>query len=123
MPLFGRRGRDDVPDQSALNAQASVDSLVAGGLPLFAHERLKLAAVFTGDLSVDDFALAQLQGVEPIAQVMGSSVYHVGWQRSPGSSWSAPTGTQELTTVSHAWNEARRLAFDRLRQEAALVGG
>ena len=72
---------------------------------------------------MSDFALARLQGVEPIAQVMGSSVYHVGWQRSPGSSWSAQSGTQELTVVSHAWNEARRLAFDRLRQETVLAGG
>src|SRR5438105_15702877 len=116
MPLFGRRGRDEADHKPALNAQqASIDALVAGGLPLRAHERLHQASVFTGDLSVSDFALARLQGVEPIAQVMGSSVYHVGWQRSPGSSWSAQSGTQELTVVSHAWNEARRLAFDRLR--------
>jgi uncharacterized protein YbjQ (UPF0145 family) len=122
MPLFGRRGRE-ATDEATLNAQASLDSLVAGGLPLYAHGRLSLAKVFTGDLSVGDFALARLGGVAPVAQVTGSSVYHVGWQRSPGSSWSAQAGTQELTTVSHAWNEARRLAFDRLRQEAVLAGG
>ena len=64
---------------------------------------------FTTDLSVNEYALARSAGVRPLAQVMGSSVYHVGWQRSPAG-WSSQAGSQELTVLSEAWNEARRLA-------------
>ena len=62
-------------------------------------------------------------GLRPLAQVMGSSIYHVGWQQRPGG-WGMQTNSlsQELTVVSEAWNTARLRAFARLEQEAALVG-
>jgi uncharacterized protein YbjQ (UPF0145 family) len=79
--------------------------------------------VFSSDLSVDEFALARAVGLRPVAQVMGSSIYHVGWQQQPGG-WGAQLGgvSLELSVVSEAWNTARRRAFARLEQEAALVG-
>jgi uncharacterized protein YbjQ (UPF0145 family) len=90
---------------------------------LRAEERLSAKdSPYTSDLSVDELAVGERLGVTPVAQVMGSSVYHVGWQRSPGNTWFAQAGSQELSVLSEAWNEGRRLAFDRLRQEAALVG-
>jgi uncharacterized protein YbjQ (UPF0145 family) len=66
-------------------------------------------------------------GVQPIAQVMGSSVYRVGWQTTPwgargwGSSLKAGE-TFELDNQTNAWNEARSLAIGRLRDEAAAAG-
>jgi len=56
--------------------------------------------------------------------VMGSSIYHVGWQQRPGSfgGWQPGGVSQELTVVSEAWNTARLRAFARLEQEAKLVG-
>src|SRR5438477_3033906 len=126
MPLF-RRGAG--PDQEAARAaqaeqQASVEALARGGLPARAAERLQVAAgVFTSSFSVDEFALAGLEGFRPVAQVMGSSVYHVGWQRKPGGGWGWQAVSQELTVLSEAWNEARRLAFGRLEEEATLAGG
>jgi uncharacterized protein YbjQ (UPF0145 family) len=37
-------------------------------------------------------------------------------------SWFNQAVSRELDVVSHAWNEARRLAFSRLQQEASIVG-
>jgi uncharacterized protein YbjQ (UPF0145 family) len=106
-----------------LEQQASIDELMRGGLPTSAEKRLResVAGPFTTELSVNEFALAGPAGVHPLVQVMGSSVYHVGWQRKPGG-WSSQAGSQELTVLSEAWNEARRLAFGRLGREAELVG-
>lgn len=124
MPLF-RRGGANADDVRAAQAQqdASVAALLGGGLPTRSRERLADSAKgpFTSDLTVNELALAGNAGVHPVAMVTGSSVYHVGWQGMPGS-WFVQAVSQELDVVSHAWNEARRLAFSRLAQEAALVG-
>jgi uncharacterized protein YbjQ (UPF0145 family) len=50
--------------------------------------------------------------VEPITQVMGSSIYHVGWQPTY---YNVPT---EVRVLSDAYNESRRLALGRLLEEA-----
>ena len=58
-------------------------------------------------------------GLRPCAQVMGSSIYHVGWQQQPGA-WALQTGgiSQELT-VALAGVEHRAPA----RVRAARAGG
>ncbi len=146
MPLFrrGGAGGPPAPDREArqraeAEQAASREALERGGLPLKAQQRLaELGAAgagpgggssFTSDLSVNEFALGAQAGLRPLSQVMGSSVYHVGWQQMPGSwggGWGAgwqPDGiSQELGVLSDAWNSARRLAFGRLEQEARLVG-
>jgi len=48
--------------------------------------------------------------------VMGSSIYHVGWQNVY---FNSPT---EFHAVSDAFNEARRLALGRLAEEAQTAG-
>jgi uncharacterized protein YbjQ (UPF0145 family) len=131
MPFF-RRGSDDEREarSSAQTEQAaSLEALARGELPLRAQQRLgeigsATSGFFTSDLSVSEFALVHALGLRPIAQVMGSSVYHVGWQQRPGSygGWQAGGVSQELTVVSEAWNTARLRAFARLEQEAKLVG-
>jgi uncharacterized protein YbjQ (UPF0145 family) len=124
VPLFGRGGPgSDAAKAAAAEQQASIEQLLRGGLPTRAEERMRESAggPFTTDLSVNEFALGASAGVRPLAQVMGSSVYHVGWQRTPGG-WSVQAGSQELTVLSEAWNEARRLAFGRLSREAELAG-
>ena len=108
---------------------ASLAALERGELPLRAQQRLGEigkpghGSQFTSDLSVNEFALMHAIRVRPLAQVMGSSIYHVGWQSRPGS-WGMQVGgiSQELTVVSEAWNTARLRAFARLEQEATLVG-
>jgi len=124
VPLFRRAGPPaEAAGAAEVEQQASIEQLLRGGLPRRAEERMRATAggPFTSDLSVDEFVLAGPVGLRPVAQVMGSSVYHVGWQRTPGG-WSWQAGSQELTVLSEAWNEARRLAFGRLVREAELVG-
>jgi uncharacterized protein YbjQ (UPF0145 family) len=86
------------------------------------RDRLK-SPVFTSGLSVADFALTRLAGVRPVCQVMGSSVYKVGWQNYPwgGGGYGAGRST-ELTQLTSAWNTARSLALGRLEEEAAQAG-
>jgi uncharacterized protein YbjQ (UPF0145 family) len=131
MPFF-RRGSDDEREARAraqTEQAASLEALTQGGLPLRAQQRLgeigkAKSSFFTSDLSVDEFALVHALGLRPISQVMGSSIYHVGWQQRPGSfgGWQPGGVSQELTVVSEAWNTARLRAFARLEQEAKLVG-
>lgn len=130
MPLFRRGSDDDRAARQVADAQRE-DSLAAlerGELPLRAQERLREigdagGGFFTSDLSVGEFALVHAIGLRPLTQVMGSSIYHVGWQQRPGAFGMQMGGiSQELTVVSQAWNTARLRAFARLEQEAKLVG-
>lgn len=130
MPLFRRGSDDDRAARQAADARqaASLAALERGELPLRAQERLGEigkagGGFFTSDLSVGEFALTDAIGLRPLAQVMGSSIYHVGWQQRPGAFGMQMGGiSQELTVVSQAWNTARLRAFARLEQEAKLVG-
>lgn len=80
-----------------------------------------MSAAFTSDLSVADFALCDRLGLQPLAQVMGSSIYQVGYQTT---AWSPTTSGLlfEMETLSQAWNEVRGRALSRLAQEATHVG-
>jgi uncharacterized protein YbjQ (UPF0145 family) len=99
------------------------------GIPEAARKRLDELRLggrsfFTSDLSVPEFLVAREAGFKPLTQVMGSCFYNVGWQWMPGSNWQMyPEGqTVELETQTEAWNEARRLALERLAEEARLAG-
>jgi uncharacterized protein YbjQ (UPF0145 family) len=83
-------------------AQGSKEAIAAAGQ----------ATVFSSDLAVSEWsALARLD-IAPITQVMGSSIYHVGWQPTY---YNVPT---EVRVLSDAYNESRRLALGRLLEEA-----
>jgi uncharacterized protein YbjQ (UPF0145 family) len=126
-PLFGRGGdRDAAREERDARSLASIE---AGGIPLAAQERLDQlrqsdGGLFTSDLSVDELLLVREGGFRPVTQVMGSSVYHVGWQYMPyASTWAFTSGgVSELETQTEAWNDARRLALGRLAEEAARAG-
>ena len=117
MQLFGKR---PVNAEAAASAQTDQDRLAKGSLPLKAELRLKELGqnprFFTSNLSVNELALAGAEGVRPLGQVMGSTVYHVGWQYTP------MYASAELVTLSHAQTHARQLAVSRLQQEARLLG-
>ena len=92
-------------------------------LPAGAAERLRRMrgtgespAFFTSDLSIDEFLLVEQAGFEALGLVLGSSIYHVGfqWQR-----WSV---SQELPVLTHAMYHARELAMTRMEEEADLLG-
>jgi len=116
----GRRA--EAAAQAELDAEESRRRIEAGGLPLAAEARLRQLAsregkpgLFTSDLSVQEFSLLAGIGVQPLTQVMGSSVYHVGWQPVY---YNVPT---EVTVLSGAFNTCRSLAFKRLMEEAQLA--
>jgi uncharacterized protein YbjQ (UPF0145 family) len=86
-----------------------------------------MARPFSSDLSVAEALVVREAGFAPIAQVMGSCFYQVGWQSMPfgqgGWTPSMSRGeTFELETQTDAWNDARTLALSRLRDEAVAVG-
>jgi uncharacterized protein YbjQ (UPF0145 family) len=103
----------------------SLRRIEAGGIPLGAERRLRElgehGGSYTSDLSVADFALCHQLGLRPLAQVMGSSIYQVGYQNTP---WPLGAGgfMFEVNVISDAWNEVRRRALNRLAEEAGHLG-
>ena len=92
-----------------------------GGLPDKARERIAAAKssekrFFTTTFTVAEMAIARLAGYEPISQVMGSSIYHVGWNSLRGY------GGGELDAITRAKRNARLLALGRMEEEATLLG-
>jgi uncharacterized protein YbjQ (UPF0145 family) len=131
MPFLHRRGPDGTqqdPAAAEADLQAALAALAKGGIPPRAEQRLtelreaEGRTLFTSDLSVNEFALMARAGLQPVSQVMGSSVYHVGWQGMPGSFFGMGRGAFELGVLSEAWNRARGLALSRLQQEARFAG-
>lgn len=92
------------------------------GIPEDALRRLaamapgQKGALFTSDLSVNEFLLVREAGFRPLGLVLGSSIYHVGFQMGR---WSK---NQELDKLSMAMYEARELAMSRMEAEADVLG-
>jgi len=76
---------------------------------------------FTSTLSASEFALLSDLGPEPVAQVLGTSVYQVGWQYLPPEAQWYGDHFSYLETISAAWNQARADALQRMRAEASSV--
>src|SRR5579864_3684875 len=110
--------------QARQEAEASQRALEGGGLPLQATRRLSEEVatghpLFSSDLSTKEFALTRTLGYQPLSQVMGSSIFHVGWQYA--RTYASYPNEMELTTLSQAHQRAALLALSRLDQEAALL--
>jgi uncharacterized protein YbjQ (UPF0145 family) len=92
------------------------------GVPADALRRLaemrpgQPTSLFTSDLSVNEFLLVREAGFRPLGLVLGSSIYHVGFQMGR---WSQ---NQELETLSQAMYHARELAMGRMEAEADALG-
>jgi uncharacterized protein YbjQ (UPF0145 family) len=68
--------------------------------------------VFTSDLSIAEFALLDNVNFTPIDLVMGTSVYHIGWQPQRRQV------SQELNVLTSAMYTARENAMARMQAEA-----
>lgn len=93
------------------------------GLPEAAKKRLtemrgsaERRGLFTSDLSVNELLLVREAGFDPVGLVMGSSIYHIGFQ-IPGFYQS-----QEMTVLTQAMYHARELAMTRMEEEADILG-
>jgi uncharacterized protein YbjQ (UPF0145 family) len=122
-------GGDDGDGDAARQDRREQDvaRIERGSIPLAAEQRLTElgagAMGFTSGLSVADFALTGLERIRPVCQVMGTSVYKVGWQSFPWTSgWGSDARLTELTTLTDAWNDARARALARLAEEATHAG-
>jgi uncharacterized protein YbjQ (UPF0145 family) len=69
--------------------------------------------LFTSDLTVNEYLLVEDAGFEPLGLVLGSSIYHVGYQRRRLRT------SHELTVLSRALYHARELAMERMEAEAS----
>ena len=85
------------------------------------HARDRLAAMrgegghkslFTSDLSVNEFLLVKEAGFEPVGMVVGTSIYHIGFQQAR---W---TKNEEMQVLTQALYHARELAMTRMEEEA-----
>jgi len=90
------------------------------GLPKDALRRLGELqgkdALFTSDLSVNEFLLVKEAGFHPRGLVVGSSIYHIGFA---AKGWST---SREVGTLTQAMYAARELAMSRMEEEAAVLG-
>ena len=92
---------------------------MAADLPQHARERLasmRQHHFFTSDLSVNEFLLVKEVGFHPLGLVMGSSIFHIGWQPVRQGV------NEELTTLTQALYHARELAMVRMEEEADALG-
>jgi uncharacterized protein YbjQ (UPF0145 family) len=125
--LFWRRSSSEEEQRrqrAQQEAEVSRRSIEAGGLPAQAQRRLseEVAAghpLFSSDLSINEFSLSREAGYSALSQVMGSSIYQVGWQYV--RSYTYNTSASEITALSNAHQHASQLALGRLAQEAAIL--
>lgn len=129
MRFLGGGGQSGATPEQLQRAELSRQKVEAGGIPLEAEERIRRQSepggVFTSDLSVDELAALRGLGYQPVAQVLGSSLYQVGWLGTGwagmgpmGMGWAVPE-PQENGYLTHALIEARRRAIHRLLLEAS----
>src|SRR4051812_2245023 len=103
MALFGK---SDPPQ-----GQQQVQQVQVGG-PMQEHTPPRLREMmgeggkprlFTSDLSVSEFLLVRKAGFEPLGLVVGSSIYHIGYQSAQYKQ------NMEMTVLSQAMYHAREL--------------
>jgi uncharacterized protein YbjQ (UPF0145 family) len=100
----------------------SYDPTSMAGVPTHGRERLERArraeerGFFTSDLTVNEFLLVKQAGFDPLGLVVGSSIYHIGYQQS---NWSQ---NQEMDVLTQAMYHARELAMTRMEEESDSLG-
>jgi uncharacterized protein YbjQ (UPF0145 family) len=127
----------------------SLAAVKAGQLPLRAQQRLadlRAHDAWTSDLSVSEFDVLGSVGFSPVGQVMGTSVYQIGYSgtwwcggggqfQRGGGTWGVGgwQGTQSRfvngpsaatpTPLIRALYDVRRRALNRMTAEAVALGG
>ena len=95
----------------------SLAGIPESGRPRIERMKQEVArGLFTSDLSINEFLLVKEAGFEPLGLVLGSSIYHIGFQQS---SWSQ---NQEMGVLTQAMYHARELAMTRMEEEADQLG-
>src|ERR1700722_7467286 len=116
-----RGGQPAAPTDEAPHA-ATYEAGSLAGIPDSGRERLErmrediARGFFTSDLSVNEFLLVKEAGFEPLGLVLGSSIYHIGFQQAM---WNQ---NQEMGVLTQAMYHARELAMTRMEEEADALG-
>ena len=132
----GSGGKGQEPPQSQQPNQQEIpldQQNVPVEMPEHALERLRgmrggdgRRGLFTSDLSVNEFLLVKEAGFDPVGMVVGSSIYHVGYQPTYTTGMGWPMGftfaDQELGVLTQAKYNARELAMARMEAEADALG-
>jgi uncharacterized protein YbjQ (UPF0145 family) len=126
MGFLKRDEDDDQPVQTTVPAEgphaAAYEAGSLAGIPESGRERIArmkqevARGFFTSDLSVNEFLLVKQSGFEPIGLVLGSSIYHIGFQQAM---WNQ---NQEMSVLTQAMYHARELAMTRMEEEADQLG-
>ena len=103
------------PPQPVEAAPAPLEGLPKDALRRLAELQGK-DALFTSDLSVNEFLLVKEAGFHPRGLVVGSSIYHIGFS---SKGWSS---SREVQTLPQAMYAARELAMSRMEEEADVLG-
>jgi len=106
----------DGPEAGAYDAASLADVPEAGRARMERMRRAAEAGFFTSDLSANEHLLVREAGFEPLGLVLGSSIYHIGYQQSM---WNQ---SQEMAVLTQAMYHARELAMTRMEQEADQLG-
>jgi uncharacterized protein YbjQ (UPF0145 family) len=103
------------------------------GLPPVAAERVRRAAAggpWTSLLTAPAAAGLEVAGFDPVGEVMGSIVQHIGWAGYRGcgayvglGGWSATTTVAGYTPYLDALYRGYGTAMDRMLQETVAIGG
>src|ERR1700760_1036231 len=115
-PVAVEAGPAEAPHAAAYQAGS------LAGIPEAGRERIERMkkdverGFFTSDLSVNEFLLVKQAGFEPLGLVLGSSIYHIGFQQA---SWKQ---SQEMGGLTQAMYHARELAMTRMEEEADALG-
>ncbi len=118
----GPADQADGPDQTAPEQSGEYQAGSLEGLPASGRERLErmkqdiARGFFTSDLSVNEFLLVKEAGFEPLGLVLGSSIYHIGYQQA---NWNR---NMEMQVLTQAMYHARELAMTRMEEEADQLG-
>jgi uncharacterized protein YbjQ (UPF0145 family) len=102
--------------------QATYQTGSLEGIPESGRERIERMrgdverGFFTSDLSINEFLLVKEAGFDPLGLVLGSSIYHIGFQQA---NWSK---NQEMGVLTQAMYHARELAMTRMEEEADQLG-
>jgi len=100
----------------------SYDPSSLSGVPTHGRERMERMrgaeqqVYLTTDLSVNWFVLVKPAAIDPLGLMVGSSMYHIGYQQS---NWNQ---NQEMNVLTQAMYHARELAMTRMEEEADQLG-
>ena len=121
-PHSGRPDDLPVAGNEAAPHAATYEAGSMAGIPNSGRDRIArmkqevARGFFTSDLSVNEFLLVKQSGFEPLGLVLGSSIYHIGFQQAM---WNQ---SQEMNVLTQAMYHARELAMTRMEEEADQLG-